>query len=173
MIFPSTMHAGLQLVACSLVAGCATVNEDRFPASISMVGSQQGAAIFIAQSAQWHQLHLVLQRGGLSFSEVLCLLGGTLKKADPCQDGEHPIGVKWAIYSIGEMKQVSSGWSSPSMSDPSQFYYTDEWASRNMGGFVPVKGMAYEVRVEISAHASKEDRAKPTVLVRVPTPNVW
>jgi hypothetical protein len=163
----------LQLVACSFVASCATVNEDRFPASISMVESQQGSATFTAQSAQWHQLHLVLQRGDLSFPEVLCLLGGTLKKGDPCQDGEHPISVKWVIYSIRDMKQVSSGWSSPSMSDASQFYYTDEWASRNMGGFVPVKGMTYEVRVEIPGHASKEDRAKPTVLVRVPTPNAW
>jgi hypothetical protein len=173
MIFRSRMRMGLQFVACLLGAGCATSGEDRFPASIPMLGSQEGFATFTAQSANWHQLHLVLQRGGLSFPEVLCLLGGTLKKEDPCRGDERPIRVKWIVYSIREMRQVSSGWSSPSMSDPSQFYYTDEWASRNLGGFMPVKGMTYEVRIEIPDQASKADRTKPTVLVRVPTPNSW
>jgi hypothetical protein len=159
--------------AVALAAGCANVDEDRFPVSIPVVDSREGSATFIAQSAQWHQLHLVLQRKALSFPEVLCLLGGTLKKEDPCQDGERPISVKWVVYSIQDMRVISSGWSSPSMSDPSQFYYTDEWASRNLGGFMPVKGMAYEVRIEISGRASKGEQAKPTVLVRVPTPNAW
>jgi hypothetical protein len=167
------MRIGPQLAICSFVAGCANFDEGRFPVSIPMVGSHDGSATFIAQSTQWHQLHLVLQRKALSFLEVLCLLGSAWKKEDPCQDGERPIGVKWVVYSIRDMKPVSSGWSSPSMSDSTQFYYTNEWASRNLGGFLPVKGMAYEVRIEIPGRTSKENQTKPTVLVRVPTPNAW
>lgn len=169
----SQMPVGLWLVACFLVTGCSTFDADRFPASIPMGSAQEGSATFTARSATWHQLHLVLQRSGLSFPELLCLLGGAQKKEDPCREGERPIQVKWVVYGTHDMRPVSSGWSSPAMSDPAQLYYTDAWVSRNIGGFLPAKGLTYEVRVEISGHDGTVDRTHPAVLVRVPTPNAW